>query len=124
MVSRQLLDVALVTGLRPAALVVPARCLVELVDELLELAGAQDVNGPALAAHDGDQRAVAAPDERDERRQVELAADRDLVLDRIGERQRSPGVVETGHEHGSAARAVAVEVAGEEIADPPEIVAQ
>src|SRR5436190_22324968 len=124
MVRRQLLDVPLVAGLRPAALVVAARRLVELVDELLELARAQDVHGSAFATNDGDQRAVPAPHERDERGQVELPGNRDLVVDRITERERPPGVVETCYEHGGRARAVAVEVAGEEIADPAEIVAQ
>src|SRR5436305_8868925 len=76
-------DMPLIARLRPAALVVAAGRLVELVDQLLEPAGAQDVDGSPLTADDRDQRSVAAADERDERREVELPADGDLVGHRI-----------------------------------------
>ena len=114
-------DMPLIARLRPAALVVAAGRLVELVDELLEPAGAQDVDGSALTADDRDQRSVAAADERDERREVELAANGDLVGHRIAQRQCPPCVVEPGAEDGDAARAVSVEVALKEVANPDEI---
>ena len=111
----------LIARLRPAALVVAAGRLVELVDQLLEPAGAQDVDGSPLTADNRDQRSVAAADERDERREVELPADGDLVGHRIAQRQRPPCVVESGAEDGDAAGAVSVEVALKEVANPDEI---
>src|SRR5947209_8049966 len=101
-------DVPLVARLRPAALVVAPGRLVELVDELLEPAGAEDVDRSALAADDRNQRSVPPTDERDERREEELPADGDLVGHRIAERQCPPCVVEPGAEERDAARAVAV----------------
>src|SRR5436305_12945963 len=79
-------DMPLIARLRPAALVVAAGRLVELVDQLLEPAGAQDVDGSPLAADDRDQRSVAAADERDERREVELPADGGRVGRRMAPR--------------------------------------
>ena len=67
----ELLDVALVARLRPAALVVPAGLLVVVLGDLLEPPAAQPVELAALAADDGDERALAAADERHERREVE-----------------------------------------------------
>ena len=64
-----LLDVPLVARLRPPALVVLPGLLLALVDDLLEPAGAQTEDLPALAADEGDERSVAAADERDERRE-------------------------------------------------------
>src|SRR6185436_1628448 len=114
-------DVALVASLRPAALVVAARRLVELVDELFEPAGTHDVHGSALPPHDRNQRAVPTADKRHERREVELTADRDLVGNRIAERQRSPSVVEPSAEDRNSARAVSIEVALEEITNPGQV---
>ncbi len=114
-------DMPLIARLRPAALVVAAGRLVELVDELLEPAGAQDVDGSPLTADNRDQRSVAAADERDERREVELAANGDLVGHWIAQRQCPPCVVEPGAEDGDAAGAVSVEIALEELANPGKI---
>src|SRR6185503_4573243 len=79
MVVDELLDVPLVARLRPAALVVAAGRVVGLLDDLLEPARAQAVEIAALAADEDHQRALAAPDQRDERREVEAAVDLDLV---------------------------------------------
>src|SRR5262249_50460104 len=113
-------DVASVTRLRPAALVVPPRCLVELVDDLFEPAGANDGDRATLSPDDRDQRPVTTTDKRDERRQEELSRHRDLVVDRTAERQRPPGVVEPRAEDGCAPRAVTVELVQEVVANPGE----
>ena len=118
------LDVSLVARLRPATLVMPSGRLVELVDELLELSGAQDVDGSTLPADHGDQRSLTTADERDERGKVELPTHSDLVGDRIAEGQRSPRVVESRAEDRHAAGTVAVEIALEELSDPSEVTSE
>ena len=90
----ELLDVPLVARLRPAALVVAAGRVVGLLDDLLEPAGAQAEEVAALAADEHHQRALAAADQRDERREVEAAADLDRVRHARAQRQRRPEVVE------------------------------
>src|SRR5688500_1696989 len=69
----ELLDVARVTRLRPAALIVPARLVLGTVDDLHEPPGAKAKDLPALAADERDDRAVVAAHELGERRQVEAA---------------------------------------------------
>src|SRR5439155_24682131 len=75
----ELLDVALVARLRPAALVVPARLLVELLFELLEPPSPEPVEIPPLTTDDSYEQALAPPDERHERPQVEHPTDLDPV---------------------------------------------
>ena len=96
----ELVGVALEASLRPAALVVSPRLLLEVVGEVLETAGAEAVEAALLAADDERRGALAAADERDERRQVEKPADLDLVRHDLGERQGPPHVVEAGAEDG------------------------
>ncbi len=79
-VGRELVDVALEARLRPAALVVSARLLLAQVPGLLEPSGPEPVEASPLAVHDRHERAVAAADERRQRREVELA----LELDPVG----------------------------------------
>src|SRR5919198_1329522 len=117
----EVLDVSLVARLRPAALVVPARLLLRAVDDLLEPAGAQSEELAALPADDGHDRAVAAPDERSERRQAERRPDADRVANRLRQQQGPPDAVEPGAEEGEALRAVAVEVGLEEASDALEV---
>src|SRR5205085_578920 len=66
----EVLDVPPVARLRPAALVVPARLLLGPVNDLPETTRAQPEELAALAADDRDDRAVAAADERRERREA------------------------------------------------------
>ena len=124
MVLGELVDVALVPRLRPAALVVLARLFLREVGDPLELPGAQPVEKaqlPADVSHDG---ALAAADERHERREVEVAPDLDLVGNGLAERQRLPDVVEPGAEHRDAVGAIAIELLAEEVLDPFEVLAQ
>ena len=115
---------ALVPRLRPAALVVLARLLLREVGDLLELPGAQPVEEAQLAADVRNDGALAAADERDERREVEVAPDLDLVRHGLAERQCLPDVVEPGAEHRDAVGAVPVELLAEEVLDPLEVLAQ
>ena len=61
------LDVALEPRLRPAALVVAARLLLEVVGDLLQAAAAEPEQLSLLAPDEGDDRPVAAPKQRHER---------------------------------------------------------
>jgi hypothetical protein len=79
---------------------------------------------PALAAEERDDRALAAADERDERREVELPADPDAVGHRLDQRARPPDVVHSGREDRDAVRTIALELVGEVVADPREVVLQ
>ena len=63
----EVVDVALVAGLRPAALVVPALRLLGAVGDLDEPAPAEREQPALLPSDDGDDRAVAASDQRHER---------------------------------------------------------
>src|SRR6266516_6663160 len=124
MLPDDVLDVALVASLRPAALVVPPRHVLRLVRALDAPARAQPIDLAALAAHEGHEDAVAATDERDKRREVELLVDRQRVVDRICDAERAPESVEARGEHGGAARAVAVELVVEPRRDPLEVALQ
>ncbi len=73
-VVHELLDVPLVARLRPAALVVPARLVLEMLDDLFQAAGVKAIDITALAADDGDEGTLAPADERNERREVEARA--------------------------------------------------
>ena len=119
-----LVDMALVARLRPAALVVPPRHVLRLVCDLEEPAAAESEHLAALATDGGDEQAVAPPHEPGERREVELARNLHVVLDRLGERQRAPEVVEPGREDADAPRAVAVEAVVEPCGDALEICLQ
>ena len=68
------LDVPLVARLRPAALVVLARLLLAMVDDSSSRPPRQPVELPAFPADDGHDRALAAADERHQRREIQLAA--------------------------------------------------
>ena len=117
----ELLDVALEASLRPAALVVPAGNLVAAVDDLVEPARAQPEELAALAPDEGDDRALAAADERHERRDVELLADVDPSGTARSERDRPPDVVKACGEDGQPLRAVAIELVREALADTLEV---
>ncbi len=119
-----LVDVALVARLRPAALVVPAGSLLGLVDDLVEPAAAEPEELSALAADDRDECAVAAPDAGDERREVELASEPDVVPDAAGKRHLAPEVVQARREEREPAQAGAVEVAAEVALDPVDVLPQ
>ena len=120
----ELLDVPLVARLRPAALVVAAGCVVVLLDDLLEPAGAQAVEVAPLAADEDHQRALAAADQRDEWREVEAAVDLDRIRNARAQRQRHPEVVQRAAEDGQAERAVAVELLLEVLAQPVAVAVQ
>gem|GEM_PF-5927279 len=82
----EVLDVALVARLRPAALAVSARDVVALVDDFLEVAAGEAVDRPALAGDDGDQSAVVAAEAARDRAEVERGADLDGVANRLRQR--------------------------------------
>src|ERR671937_2242917 len=117
----ELLDVPLVARLRPAALVVTARLLLEMLLELLQPTGPQTVQIAALAPDEGDDRAFATPHEGHERREVERPPDLDRVPHRLAQGQVVPDVVETGAKDRVAARALAAELLREEPAEPLDI---
>ena len=75
----ELLEVPLVPRLRDAPLVVASRLILRSVDDLLEPPGSEPEDLAALATDEGDDRAVVAADELRERREVEAAADADVV---------------------------------------------
>src|SRR3954470_18316595 len=121
MVEGELLDVTLVPRLRPAALVVAARRLIHLACPLLAPAAAELVDVAALTADESDEGAVAAPHERDQRGEVELARDCNLVGHGICQRQGPPGVVEAGAENGDTARSLPVELILEVRTQPSQV---
>ncbi len=107
MLSRELVDVPLVARLRPAALVVPSRLLLGQVGQRLEPPARQLEEEAALAVDHGDDRALAAPDERHERRDREVRPDADdVVRHALAERVRAPEPVEPGREERDALHAV------------------
>ena len=117
----ELLDVPLVTALRPAALVaLPGRFVVMLGD-LLQPAGAKTVQLSLLSPDDRDDRPVPPAHERDERREVEVAADLRAVPDGLRQRECPPEVVEPGREDRKPPGAVPVEVVVEPVPDPLEV---
>jgi hypothetical protein len=118
------IGVTLQPGLGPPALVMPARLLLEAVEQLVELAGPQTVEMTLLAADDADDCALPAPDERDERGEVELPVDLDLVPDGLGQGQDPPDVVQAGAEERQPLGAVPLELLRDVRADPLEVGAQ
>ena len=116
-----LVDVALVARLRPAALVVSPGHVLGLVCDLEEPPAAQAEHLAALAADRCDEDPVAAPDEPGERRKVELARDLHVVLHRLGKRQRAPEVVEPCREDADPPGAVAIEPVVEPGRDPIDV---
>ena len=124
MLGDELFDVPLEPGLRPATLIVAAGHLFGAVGDLVEPPCVQPEEVSALTADDGDERTVAAAHERHERRKVELASDVDAVRHGLDQRSRPPHVVEARREHREAARAVAVELVGEPLADSLEVLSQ
>src|SRR5436190_3442128 len=121
MLLDELLDVALIARLRPAALIVATRLLIELVDDLLEAPGSQPVDLALFASDNGDDRPVATRDEGNERREVEVAAHANTFGDGLREQQRAPVVVEGGGEDGKPVRAVTLELVVEPPSDALEV---
>jgi thioredoxin reductase (NADPH) len=118
------LDVTLVTGLRPASLVVLAGLLLGVVGELLQSSAAEPIELPAFAADDEDKGALPAPNERNERREVERAAHLHLVGHGLGERERPPDVVEARGEDREPVGAVPFELPRIEVTDALEVCPQ
>src|SRR4051812_9072986 len=116
-----LVDVALVARLRPPALRVLVRRLLELVLDLLEPSAAQPVELAALAADDGDERALAAAEQPEQRREVQRFREPNVVGDGTRQRQRQPQVVELRAEDRVRAHAAAVEVEREVLLDPLDV---
>jgi hypothetical protein len=113
--------VALVARLRPTALVVLARRLLGAVRDLRELAATQREHASLLAADDGDDRTVAATDQRHERAEQEVIGDASRVCDLPGKREHTPDVVRACSEDREAMRAVPVELLAEVAAEPVEV---
>src|SRR3954452_16122403 len=120
----QLLDVPLVARLRPAALIVPPRLLVELLVNLLEPAVREPVDVAAFTTDVRDEHALTAGNGRDERREVEGLADLDDVRDALAERPRLPDAVQPGGEDGEPVGPLAAELRVEEGAQPFEVGAE
>jgi hypothetical protein len=95
--------------------------LLEEVGDLLQPSCTETVEAALLARNHGYDRALSAADQRHERRQVELAADLELVRHRFAQRERLPDVVEARAEHREPMRAVPFELVVEEGSDPPEV---
>ncbi len=117
----ELLDVAPVARLRPAALIVLARLVLSTIRDLLESAGMQTVELAALSSDDDHQRAFPPTDEGNEWREIERAPHLGVVWDRLGQRKRPPDVVEARAEDGQPVRAVARELALVVLADAVEV---
>ena len=119
----EVLDVALVARLRPAALAVPAGRLLGLVDDLDEPATGEAVDGAPLAREDDDEAAVAA-ELPGERCHDELAADPHEIPHRLGERQRPELAVGGRGEDRDALCPVPVELVVPPGADARQVVLQ
>jgi len=117
----ELLYVALVARLRPAALIVLPRLVLGVILDFLESAGVQAVELAALSSDNDHQGAFPAPDEGNERREIELAPHLGVVPDRLGQRERPPDVVEARTEDRQPVRAVAPELALVVLADAVEV---
>jgi thioredoxin reductase (NADPH) len=117
----ELLDVALVTRLRPAALIVLPRLVLRVILDLLESAGMQAVELAALSSDDDHQRAFPPTDEGNERREIELAPHLGVVRDRLGQREWPPDVVEAGAKDRQTVCAIARELALVVLADAVEV---
>ena len=116
-VVHELLDVTLVARLRPAALVVTSRLVLEMLRDLFQAAGAKAIDITALAADDGDEGTLAPADQRNERRQVEAPPDLDHVWHALAQCQRPPEIVEIRREDREAVGALPVELVLEEGAE-------
>ena len=121
MLLDELLDVALVTRLRPAALIVLPRLVLRVILDLLESAGMQAVELAALSSDDDHQRAFPPTDEGNERREIELAPHLGVVRDRLGQREWPPDVVEAGAKDRQTVCAIARELALVVLADAVEV---
>ena len=108
-------------GLRPAALVVAAGNVVGAVHDLFQPSRVEAEQLSALTADEGDERSLAAADERNERREVELPANPDAIGHRLDQGARPPDVVHSGREDCDAVRPVALELVGEVVPDPREV---
>jgi len=117
----ELLDVALVARLRPAALIVLPRLVLGVIRDLLESAGMEAVELAALSPDDDHQRAFPPADEGNERREIERAPHLGVVRDRLGQRERPPDVVEAGAEDRQPVGAVARELTLVVLADAVEV---
>ena len=117
----EVLDVALVAGLRPAALVMPPLRLLGTVGDLLEPAAAQREHAALLAADDGDDRAVPAADQRHERAEQEVVGDAGGVRDPPRQREHAPDIVQPRREDRQPMSTVTIELLLEELAEPLEV---
>ena len=113
----ELLDVALVAPLRPAALIVLSRHLVAVVGDLLEPPVGEPEDPAPLAIQLRDERLPLGRHERQERGERELAVGLDVVLDGVRHGHDAPEVLAGRDEHSHAERAVAVELGVGPLAD-------
>ena len=97
---RDILDVALEPGLRPASLIVTTRRVFGAVDDLVEPAVSQREHAAQLPVDDGDEGAVATADQRYEGSEQEVVGHPDRVGHGGRQREHVPDVVEPGCEHG------------------------
>ena len=116
-IAGELVDVSLEACLRPATLVVTSGLLLGQIRERLEPSVHELEEQTALAVDDGDDRSLAAAEQRNERPEVEVGADAHAVRHRLAQGVDAPELVEPRGEDGDALRAGAVEVVREEVAD-------
>ena len=120
-IAGELVDVPLEARLRPATLVVTSGLLLGQIRERLEPSVHEPEEQTALAVDDGDDRSLAAAEQRNERPEVEVGADAHAVRHRLAQSVDAPELVEPRGEDGDALRAGAVEVVREEVADALEV---
>ena len=120
-VLRELVDVTLEARLRSAALIVPPRLFLGEIGQRLEPSARQPEEQAALAVDHGDDRALAAAQQRHQRLEVEVGPDVNAVRHAVAQRARAPERVEPGGEDGEALDARAVEVVREVAADALEV---
>ena len=116
MILDELLDVPLVARLRPAALVVAARLLVEQLLEFLQPPVRQAIEVAALPADGRNDHAVAAADEGHQRGEVERLADLDEIGHALAQGQRHPESIEPCAKESKPVGAVATELRLEVVA--------
>src|SRR5262245_59102634 len=119
-VKDNVLDVPLVAGLRPAALVVLSGNLLRLVRDLLQASVAQLVDKAALPRDDRDECAVPLAELPDEGREPQLRADLPAVGGRE-QRHDAEEIVRPRREDGEGPSAVAVELVLSPVLDPSEV---
>lgn len=117
----QLLDVPGVASLRPAALVVAARLLVEVVGEQIEIAARKQPYLSLLTPDGDDNDLAAAARDRHEWRQVEPSANPAGIRHRSRERQDAPERAGATAEQSQTAGAIALELLVEVAANAVEI---